>query len=60
MAQYQCPLCQEKMDRDVVVFGEHIEGHIIDEVKKQHPDWVALNGACPKCVEYFKKARKAR
>ena len=56
----RCPLCLEYFSEDVL--QDHIREEsdtlrdvTIDVIKSQHPDWVAENGACPKCWEYYKK-----
>ena len=60
MNTYTCPICQESMDRDMMVLKAHTNVHIIDEIKKKHPEWIEENGACQKCVDYYEKAKKAR
>ena len=57
MAVYTCPTCGEKMERDLSLFMDHTDKHIVDEVKKLHPAWVADDGFCSKCLDYYKKAR---
>ncbi len=57
MAHYQCPLCDKLMERDLLVFNEHTNQHIMDTIKKDHPDWVTKDGACKKCCEHYKKTR---
>ncbi len=54
MQTYTCPTCGEKMERDLSLFMEHTDKHIVDEVRKQNPAWVTKEGYCPKCLEYFK------
>ena len=55
MVTYECPLCGRQMERDLVLFLEHTNSHVIDKIKKSHPDWVAEDGACKPCVEYYKR-----
>ncbi len=43
------------MSRDLLVVISHTEEHIIDVVKKAHPDWIEKNGLCKRCYEYYKK-----
>ena len=57
MAVYTCPTCGEKMERDLSLFIDHTDIHIVDEVKKLHPAWVTDDGFCDKCLDYYKKAR---
>ena len=56
-AIYTCPTCGEKMERDLSLFMDHTDKHIVDEVKKMHPSWVTEDGFCADCLEYYKKAR---
>ena len=58
MSVYTCPTCGEKMERDLSLFMDHTDRHIIDEVKRLHPKWITEDGYCPKCLDYFKRAMK--
>ena len=55
MAHYRCPLCGHQMDRNLVLFLDHTHQHIIDKIKEQHPEWVASDGLCKPCGEFFEK-----
>ena len=56
--EYQCSICGEKIKDDLLVYINHTQEHIIDEIKSSHPDWVEENGVCEKCVEYYQKQIK--
>ncbi len=56
MSIYTCPTCGSKMERDLLLFIQHTDQHIVEELKKQHPNWITTEGYCPKCVDYFKQA----
>ena len=56
MEAYTCPTCGAKMERDLLLFTRHTDQHIVDEIKKQHPNWVTQDGFCLRCLEYFKKS----
>ena len=56
MATYTCPTCGKTVDRDLMVFRQHTDDHIIAEIQKAHPEWVTENGICRPCVDYFRKA----
>ena len=56
MQTYTCPTCGTGMQRDLTLFTEHTNQHIMDELKKRRPAWVTQEGYCPKCLDYFKKA----
>jgi len=50
-----CPTCGKEMPQDLLVIVPHTEEHIIEEIKKKHPDWEEGKGVCKKCYEYLKK-----
>ena len=54
MAIYTCPTCGEKMERDLSLFIDHTDKHIVAELQKNNPAWVTKEGFCPKCLEYYK------
>lgn len=55
---YFCSVCKQKVERDLVKYIHHTEQHIIDAIKKKHPDWNCSDGLCPKCLECFHKAMR--
>ena len=55
---YTCPVCGEKVDRDLSMFLDHTNMHIIEKLKETHPDWVTGDGCCQKCYEYLEKNRQ--
>ncbi len=44
---YTCPTCGETMERDLMVFLQHTDHHLIDAIKEDNPDWVEDDGTCP-------------
>lgn len=54
-AYYTCPICDQRIERELLTFLKHGDFHIIDEIKKAHPNWVCSAGLCPKCLEYYEK-----
>ena len=50
-----CPTCGKSLPRDIQVVLPHTEKHIIEEIKKKHPEWAESDGVCKKCYEYYKK-----
>lgn len=58
MQTYTCPTCGEKMERDLSIFMEHTDRHIVDELKKKNPAWITPDGFCAKCLEHYKMARQ--
>ena len=55
MDRYVCPVCKAKIERDLLLYIKHTDGHIIDAIKKKHPEWADDDGLCVKCVDYYKK-----
>ncbi|EGG99031.1 hypothetical protein imdm_1599 [gamma proteobacterium IMCC2047] len=45
-----CPLCRKSTDSI-----EHItEQWLLEEIRKEHPEWVEENGLCTKCIAYYR------
>ena len=55
LTDFICPICETKMPRDLSIIVPHTENHIIDVIKKQHPEWVESKGICDKCHRYYKE-----
>lgn len=53
--QYKCSVCGEKVDGDLLAYIKHTETHIINHIKKDHPDWIEKNGLCPKCENFYRR-----
>ena len=51
---YKCSVCGEDVADDLLVYINHTEQHIIDEIRANHPDWAGKDGLCKKCVEYYR------
>lgn len=49
-----CPVCKKETDEHVIDVCRESYKFIIDRIKQEHPDWVEKDGACPKCVDYYK------
>jgi hypothetical protein len=43
------------MERNLVLFLNHGEQHVIDKIKEEHPEWVSEDGVCQPCAEYYRK-----
>jgi len=50
-----CPLCKKEMEDSVVNVCTDAYEYVVGRIKEEHPDWVEKDGACPKCLEYYKK-----
>ena len=55
---YTCPTCGEKLERDLLLFTQHTDEHIVEQIKKSNPKWVTPDGFCVPCLDYYKKALK--
>lgn len=55
MQHYQCPICGEKISRDLALFLDHGNQHVIDSIRKAHPEWDRGDGVCAQCVDYYQK-----
>ncbi|MFH1868958.1 MAG: hypothetical protein ABH843_08315 [Candidatus Omnitrophota bacterium] len=53
--EFVCPTCEIKIPRDLSVIIPHTEGHIVELIRKRHPEWAEKDGICKKCYVYYKK-----
>ncbi|MBI3313520.1 MAG: hypothetical protein HYZ83_04745 [Candidatus Omnitrophica bacterium] len=53
-ATYVCPMCNRTMERDIILFLNHTDEHVIDRIKQANPKWVAEDGICEPCVQYYR------
>ena len=56
--EYKCPVCQQIVAGDMIIYTGHTEKHIVDLVSHDHPDWVEKDGMCKKCFEYYQSELK--
>lgn len=56
--EYQCSVCQESVEGDLISLKEHTEGHIVDVIKEKHPEWTDEDGICQKCLDYYRNQIK--
>ena len=58
---YRCPLCGEnvkpgELRAHAALDDERFrEGLVIARIKEDHPDWVEADGACERCIEYYRQ-----
>jgi len=45
--EYKCSTCNEEIDGDLLIYIDHTEEHIMDEIKISHPDWVEKKRPLP-------------
>jgi hypothetical protein len=55
---YQCGACGAKVSGDMLIYRDHMNKHIIELIKNDHPEWVETGGICKKCVEYYQSELK--
>ncbi len=53
---YTCPACGKELPRELMSFLDHTERHIVEIIKRDHPDWAEDDGICKKCYDYYKKS----
>lgn len=46
----ECTLCEE----EAADLYRITEKYVLDLIRSEHPEWIESNGACKKCVEYYK------
>ena len=51
---FTCPTCDRELPRDIAVIIPHTEEHIVDEIKKKHPEWIETKGICKRCYDFYK------
>jgi len=56
--EYQCTLCGSKVSADMMIYRDHMNKHIVELIKTDHPEWVEDSGSCRKCVEYYESELK--
>jgi len=56
--QFVCPTCGKKISKDLQEILRHAESEIIEEIKKEHKDWIDKDGICDKCYLYYKSQLK--
>ena len=49
-----CPICKKETAEGIVDVCQIAYEYIIHSIKEEHPEWIQENGACPKCIEYYK------
>lgn len=52
---YICPTCGKHLSRELSQIIPHTEEHIIEAIKKNHPEWDKKGDVCKKCYDHYKK-----
>lgn len=54
-ARYLCPVCAKELERDISVFLAHTKQHILDVLRKEHPEWRVGEAAHEECESYYER-----
>lgn len=49
-----CPLCKDPVNKLVYRFHIDSEKGVIERIKKEFPDWTVNDGACSRCIDFFR------
>lgn len=55
---YECQICKRIIDKNNALTHVKAEEYLLNLIKKDHPEWKEENGACKKCVEYYRELIK--
>jgi hypothetical protein len=59
--EFKCPICgdivpmKELLTHATADDERFKEGKVIARIKQDHPEWLEADGACPKCIEYYRR-----
>ncbi|MFZ5801306.1 MAG: hypothetical protein ACOY3D_08060 [Candidatus Omnitrophota bacterium] len=53
-----CPLCKKEVNDKLLQTCVDAEKWVVEQIREHHPDWVAKDGSCPQCLEYYRKLGK--
>ena len=56
--KYKCQICDRDIDDFAGIAHAKAEEYIIALIKRDHPEWKEKDGACHKCIEYYRKLVK--
>lgn len=49
-----CPLCGMELAPESIEIHRLAEEYVLEKIRADHPEWIADDGACPKCVEFYR------
>jgi len=49
----QCPICNKMMEEETIKACEDAKDWVVKAIKRDHPEWVASDGSCPRCLSYY-------
>jgi protein-disulfide isomerase len=56
----ECPLCKKEVDEKLIQTCADAEKWVVGQIKKNHKDWVAADGSCPQCLDYYRKLGESK
>lgn len=51
----QCPICKKLVEEEVFKTCRDANEWAMKIIKREHPNWIASDGSCYKCWEYYNK-----
>jgi hypothetical protein len=51
---FSCPICKQTIPYELKAVMSHQDEHVVEQIKKNHPDWAQDDGICRKCYDYYK------
>lgn len=58
---YVCSICRRPIDEESALTHVKAEEYLLELIRKDHPQWKEEEGACLRCVEYYRELiRKAK
>lgn len=52
---YICAVCHRPIDEHNALTHIKSEEYLLELIRRDHPEWKEEQGACPKCVEYYRE-----
>jgi hypothetical protein len=58
LSDYVCPICNRQVDEKTALTHIKAEEYLLELIRKDHPEWKEGQGACPKCMDYYRQLIK--
>ena len=58
LSDYVCPICNRRVDEKTALTHIKAEEYLLELIRKDHPEWKEGQGACPKCMDYYRQLIK--
>jgi 4a-hydroxytetrahydrobiopterin dehydratase len=53
-----CPICKKEVDEEIIKTCNDAHDWVVRSIRRDHPNWVASDGSCPKCMAYYNNLGK--